>query len=122
MAKFLEQQLVTEYAQLCAEIDKMDAARKKLREEIIAGFSAGLKCPHKGPYLVKMTVQQRRNVSWKDEWVDLAKAHFGKLWKKAQKKILAEALVTPTPTLLTDVNPDYEVEAPSRPVILRKGA
>lgn len=121
MAKFLEQQLVTEYAQLCADIKKMDERKAKLREEIVAGFNDGLRCPRRGPYLIVMTSQARRTISWKDEFVKLAKETLGKAWKKTQLRIENDAPVVNTPMLLPQVNPDYEVEE-QRPVVVKRGA
>jgi hypothetical protein len=112
MAKYLNQELVTRYAQLSADLKKMEEQKQKMREEIIEGFKAGEKCPRQGPYLVSITYQERRNISWKDEFVRLAREQLGKAWVKYRTKIENEAPVVNTPMVLTDVNPDYEVEAP----------
>jgi hypothetical protein len=110
MPMFLNQEEVTEYAQLSADIKKMEERKQALREEIIAGFKEGLKCPHRGPYLLVLTQQERRQISWKDEFIKLAKDTLGKTWVKYRTRIENEAPVVPTPMLLVEINPDYEVE------------
>jgi hypothetical protein len=108
--KYLAQEDVTRYAQLSADIKRMEGQKDKLRLELIEGFKEGLRCPRRGPYLIVLTTQDRRNISWKDEFVKLARETLGKAWVKYKTRIENEAVVTPTPMLLTEVNPDYEVE------------
>jgi hypothetical protein len=109
--KYLDQEQVTRYAQIAAEIKKLEEQKSVLREELIAGFKEGLKCPSRGPYLLTLTYQERRTISWKDEFVKLAKDQLGKAWRKYQLSIENEAPVVHTPMLLPAVNPDYEAEA-----------
>jgi hypothetical protein len=110
MAKFLDQEMVTRYAQLCADLKQMSEQKEKMREEIIEGFKEGLKCPRRGPYLVTLTYQEQSKISWKDEFVKLAKEQLGKAWVKYRTRIENEAPVVNTPRLLTDVNPDYDAK------------
>lgn len=110
MAKYLDQDTVTRYAQLCADLKKMSDQKDKMREELIEGFKEGLRCPRNGPYLLTLTYQERRTISWKDEFVKLAKEQLGKAWVKYRTRIENEAPVVNTPMLLSDVNPDYDVE------------
>ena len=120
-SKYLDQYTVTRYATLVARLKKLEKKKEILRQEIIEGLSEGLACPRSGPYLVTLTMQERRPVSWKDEFIKLAKEQLGKAWVKYKAKIEDEAEVVKTPMLLTDVNPDYReaeeakiVEMPSR--------
>jgi hypothetical protein len=108
--KYLNQDDVTRYAQLTADIKRMESQKEKLRLELIDGFNEGLKCPKRGPYLLVMTTQSRRNISWKDEFVRLAREQLGKAWVKYKTRIENEAPVVPTPMLLTEVNPDFEID------------
>jgi len=111
MPKYLNQEEVTRYAILDAEIKKLEAEKKALREELIEGFKSGLLCPRRGPWILTFSSQERRQISWKDELLRLAKDTLGKGWKKYVTRIETEAPVVPTDMILPPkVNPDYEAE------------
>jgi hypothetical protein len=114
MAKYLNQSLVTDYVQLCAALKKMEQQKKDMRDELLEGFKDGLECPRRGPWLVTLTHQMRRSISWEDEFVKLAKETLGKGWVKRRAAIEKEAPVVDIPVLLPGNNPDYDVPEPQR--------
>jgi len=116
VANYFGQELVTLLAQWCGDLKKMEEQKCRMRDELVEGFNSGLRCPRRGPYLIVMTSQERRTISWKDECIKLAKEHFGKAWKKWQTRTENDAPVVNTPMLLPQVNPDYDVEEAAKAV------
>ena len=121
MVKFLDQDKVTEYAQLSAKIDELEERRKDLRPELIDQLEDGYKCPKDGPYLLKLTYQNRRSISWKDEFAKIAREFLGKAWLKRRNGIVDSAPKTKIPMLLPKTNPRYKVEGSVTPITRGRG-
>jgi len=121
--KRLQQDRVTTYAKLCAEADKIEKRRLKLRDKIIKLMERGYVCPKSGPYLVLLTYQERHPVAWKEEWMELCKRVYGaKKRKQMLNLILDEAPLIKTPMLLPRVNPDYRIVERDKVVEMRGAA
>jgi hypothetical protein len=111
MAKFLDQDLVTRYAQMSADIKEMTDEKVRMHDEIVEGMRAGLKCPRRGPYFLKLIYARQKQFSWKKEFIRLAKAQLGKAWMAYRDRVLEEAPRLKVPKLLSQVNPRYVVES-----------
>ena len=106
--KRLPQEKVNKYVYLSAEIDKMEKQRLKLRDKFIKMFGQGFVCPKRGPWLLLLSFQERRNVAWKEQWIRQAKKAFGPGWKKVMKQLISKTPVSKTPLLLIRPNADYQ--------------
>jgi hypothetical protein len=106
--KKLEQSKVNKYVHLSAEIDKLEKQRLKLRVKLLALMERGYLCPKRGPWLLLLSHQERRNVAWREAWTRLAKKAYGPSWRKVMKQLVAKTPVTKTPLLLIRPNADYE--------------
>src|SRR5882724_154824 len=106
--KRLQQDKVTKYAKLCAEIAKLEKQKLKLRSKLIKQLEVGYICPKSGPYLIVLTYQERHPIAWKEEWSELAKRIYGAKKRKVMlAQLVEDAPLVKTPMLLPRVNPDY---------------
>ena len=108
--KKLKQDMVTTYAKMAKQKNDIEKKLTVLRKKIIVLMERGYISPKNGPYLLELTYQDRHPIAWKEEWMDLAKVHFGKKgWKAAFKQLLADAELVRTPMLLPKINAKYRV-------------
>jgi hypothetical protein len=79
--KFLDQKLVTEFAEFRAFKTKIEKWLKQTREVFLEEFEKGFACPLDGPYLLVLEPNERSAVNWKQEFFLQLKTGFEALGK-----------------------------------------
>jgi hypothetical protein len=115
--KFLDQQLVTEFAEFRALETKIEKWLTIVREEFLGKFSQGYICPINGPFLVVVENGSRSNIDWKEELSLRIRSDYELLGHSGTRSIelAAEAMVemervagrTVFPRVVTNTNPAY---------------
>lgn len=111
MQKVIEAQLVTSYVKLHAKIGKLQKQHEAKRQKLIKRFKDGYVCSTDSPYVLEYSEVPKTDLSWKEEWMKLAKDQLGTRWKKYLRKIRALAGETKVPTIHIKPNADYEEKA-----------
>lgn len=106
---YLNQDRVTQYAKLKAQLEEMTQKCRALNQELKDGLEAGRYCPKAGPFVVSLGSDERASVTWKKEWKKLAKDLYGTRWTTVQAKLIARSKV-PQLRLLVRANPRYKAE------------
>ena len=106
--RYLEQVDVTRFAKTVALLKKLTTRKDRLRKQLLVQLENGYRCPRGGPYLVTVLREERRDMSWEEQWYVLAERELGK--KKAERlhdKLLDDCPTKPVVKLKSEVNPDY---------------
>jgi len=98
---------VERYAQLKAQIKKLDEERLELREDILKAFNSGERCPETCPFILEHNKIPKRKLDWKlvalalavrffrDQ--DRAEAYIKRKWDKAPTSDVEEIEVKVNP-------------------------
>jgi len=113
--KFLDQKLVTEFAEYRALKSKIEKWLKLCREEILEKFKAGYACPTGGPFLLEKGGGSRSAIDWKQEFFERMKNDFIEAGSEA---VVAEQLTIEKMVemeRLSGRNPYDEIEVKPNP-------
>ena len=108
----LTSDVVTELAALRSNIKAMQEEEKELTQNLKDQMSAEKIqefAPKHSPYKLCLDETERTSVSWKDEWMKLAKDKFGKTWKKVMTKLQDDSK-TEVVALRVEPNENYNAE------------
>jgi len=100
MTKLLKKDTVEAYAERHMLIDKLEREENKDRKRIIKLMKRGFESPTGIAFRLQLTEQERRDLSWKEEWQVLARRFMKKAWRKEMRRIIDNADITKTPMLL----------------------
>ena len=92
----LSADVVTELAQLRAQIAALQSKEKELSSDLKSAMDEkelSEYAPKDSPYKLLFNVYERASVSWKDEWKKLAKDKFGKKWKDKETDLSNESKI-----------------------------
>lgn len=125
--KFLDQKLVTEFAQFRALKNKIEKWLEACRDQFLDQFKSGAACPVRGPFLLVVEPGQGR-INWQQEFFSYLERGFkaaGKSDEEAQAlavikmaEVETAAERKPTSTLSVKPNPSYSGKAAT--VIVKK--
>jgi hypothetical protein len=115
--KFLDQQLVTEFAEFRALETKIEKWLTIVREEFLGKFSQGYVCPANGPYLLVVESGSQSNIDWKEELSLRIRSDYELLGHSGTRavELAAETMVEmervagrmAVPRVVTKTNPAY---------------
>jgi hypothetical protein len=115
--KFLDQRLVTEFAEFRALKTKIEKWLDARRDEFLAKLDEGFECPAAGPFLLVVEPSSKPNIDWKQELFQVLKTNYVEAGsepetaeqlatvKMTQMEIAAGK--TPTKKLATKTNPSF---------------
>lgn len=105
--------VVTELAKLRSNIKALVEEEKELTKKVkdkMSDEKLDVYSPKESPFKFVRIESDRASVSWKDEWIHLAKKRYQDGWEKVMARIQKKAEV-PTVTLNIEANENYQGES-----------
>lgn len=87
----IKQADVDRWCALDAQIKKLAAEKNEIGERLLPAFANGEKCPLKGPMLLDVVQQTRKEIAWKEHVTAILQEFLGTNWQKRFLQIENEA-------------------------------